>query len=342
MLKFFVISVLISGLITRFYIDNDTLTADDAAITLGHFLFFDKHLSANGTKSCSSCHSPELAFTDGYRRSLGLEADLLQHNAPSLLNIADYKTFSWTDTTVKTLELQALKPLFSTHPSELGLQQTDTAFLHYFKENKRYEALFSAAFPTATSCNYTLIIRALADYTRSLQSQNSAYDKYRKGDTSAISTLEKRGEGLFFKQLNCGVCHPYPSFTTANITTKAYANIGLYRHYPPHEEGLYELTKKRCDKGMFRTPTLRNVSITAPYMHNGSVRDLSEVIDIFAAGGRNIAYGDHQGDGKKNAHKSKQITAFRLSANDKRALLAFLNTLTDTSYLHNPHFQNPF
>ncbi|MEY4927038.1 MAG: hypothetical protein RI894_1474 [Bacteroidota bacterium] len=343
--KLALIILILGGLISRYQsapLKKPQQEASDSAIvSLGHFLFFDKHLSKNGTKSCSSCHAPELAFTDGYRRSLGAEADLQAHNAPTLLNIADYKTFHWADTTVKTLEQQVLKPLFASHPLELGLAQNDSAFLTYFNQNNRYQALFYRAFPTEKAFNYSHIIRALAAYTRSLRSQNSAYDRYRKGDTTAITRIEKRGEFLFFQQLKCGVCHPYPAFTTATMTTKAYSNIGLYLHYPAHDEGLYETTKHRSDRGKFRIRTLRNVWLTAPYMHDGSVRDLPEVIDIFAAAGRAILYGEHKGDGAKNRQKSSKITNFQLSPTEKRALLAFLTALTDTSYLKNPHFQNP-
>jgi cytochrome c peroxidase len=334
---------------------------------LGHFLFFDEQLSKNGTKSCSSCHAPELAFTDGYRRSLGAEADIQQHNAPSLLNIAAYTTFHWSDTTVKTIEQQLLQPLFSSHRVELGLVQTDTAFLRHFRNNLRYKALFANAFPTENSQNHALnyahIIAALAAYVRTLHSENAKYDLYRRNEEGrnegvnkqfavydaalkprfdSLTTEERAGETLFFKKLNCGSCHPYPTFTLASSTSAAFANIGLYAKYPKSDEGLAEKTKKRRDKGVFRIPSLRNIALTAPYMHDGSVRDLGEVIDIFAAGGRTIPYGDFNGNGCKNKQKSKKILGFRLSPTDKHALLAFLNTLTDTTYLQNPHFLNPF
>ncbi len=325
---------------SNFFIENDQNQTEKA--NLGHFLFFDKHLSYNGTKSCASCHAPEFAFTDGYRRSIGAAGDLQAHNAPSLLNIAEYTSFHWADTSVKSINAQVKTPLFAEKNKELGLNEKDTSVLIYFAKNKKYNALFQAAFPQKNPYNFPNIIEALAVYVKSLKSENSRYDFYKKGDSSLLNNQEKLGETLFFQTLNCGTCHPYPSFTIATISVNAHANIGLYKKYPANDQGLFYYTKKAKDKGKFRIPSLRNVALTAPYMHDGSIRELDEVIDVFTKGGRAISYGKNAGNGSENKQKSKLIAPFSLKTTEKQALIAFLHTLTDTSYFHNTHFQNPF
>ena len=296
-------------------------------VELGHRLFFEKKLSQNSTKSCATCHAPELAFTDGYRRSLGLEADVAQRNSPTLLNIAHYKMYNWANFEVISIAQQSSQPLFRQHPPELGLVPSDTSkILLFLQKSDVYTDVLKKQ-----KIVWSDLTAALEAYINSLESRNSAYDRFhRDGDTAAMDSAAQRGEQLFFGQkLKCGICHPAPDFTLATTAQSPFFNIGLYEKYPLDDEGLFERTGKKSDKGKFRTPTLRNVALTAPYMHDGSVADLSKTLDIFASGG------------SEHRNKSQLIRPFSLSAAERSDVLAFLFCLTDTSYLQNSHFLAP-
>ena len=307
---------------------------------LGHFIFFEKKLSKNGTKSCASCHAPELAFTDGYRLSLGLEADVVQRNSPTLLNIAHYKSFNWANPDLKTLEQQFVQPIFRQHPPELGLSDADTSnVLAFINKNKKYQF-----FVTKKIVTWQILINSMSQYVNSLESKNSPYDRFHfQNDSTAMSLSAQKGEKLFFgEKLKCGVCHPAPDFTLATSDSNFFYNIGLYRDYPKNDNGLFEKTKHQKDKGKFRVPTLRNVAITAPYMHDGSVSDLSEVMDIFQHGGRNNPANKQIKDGNKHPNKSHLISGYALSKEEKANVIEFLYALTDTTFLRNDFFLNPF
>jgi cytochrome c peroxidase len=318
---------------------------------LGHHLFFDTKLSANNTKSCSSCHAPQFAFTDGYKKSLGLFADVQKHNSPTIINAKFYKTFNWATPETHTFEKQMERPLFGTEILEMGCNKSEDKIPNLLKSEKLYQDLFSKAFPIEKNpFQWENIMQAIAEYERNLTSFNSPYDKDRAGDKNALSESAKRGERLFFSHtLQCMTCHRPPHFTLAAIEddSSIYANIGLYNvdnqgSYPKRDEGLYEVTHKITDKGKFKIPTLRNLAFTAPYMHDGSVATLKEVLDIYENGGRKINFGDYKGNGKENPYKEERIHGFALSKNEKNDLLAFLLSLSDSSILKNPIFENPF
>ncbi|MEO5562885.1 MAG: hypothetical protein ABIR18_05605, partial [Chitinophagaceae bacterium] len=176
------------------------------------------------------------------------------------------------------------------------------------------------------------------------------YDKYRNGDSSALSSSAKQGMMLFFSdKLKCVSCHQPPLFTNAAITKNIdsiYFNTGLYNihdsgSYPANDPGLRKITGKLSDDGRFKVPTLRNISLTAPYTHDGGVNSMEEMIDIYKRGGRKIDYDPYRGDGSLNPNKSDKITGFHLSNDEKRQLIDFLTALTDSSVLVNPAFQNP-
>jgi cytochrome c peroxidase len=320
--------------------------------TLGKHLFFDNRLSYNNTKSCGSCHDPKFAFSDGYRRSITAEGTDVKHNAPSLINSSFYRYFDWDNPGVTALEKQHERPLFSQHPVEMGANGNEAEILQRIQSDSFYKKAFAETFPNDKyPFRFDNIISAIAAYVRTLNSSNSSYDKFIKGDTSALSVSPREGMRLFFSpQLKCGSCHTPPLFTTANLTANTdsvYINIGLYNimnrnKYPENDKGLTSFSKKEIDNGKFKIPSLRNVALTGPYMHDGSMNTPEEIIDMYARGGRNITNGPMAGDGKNNTNKDKRINGFTITAKEKKQLIDFLYSLTDSSILTNLHFQNPF
>lgn len=319
---------------------------------LGKNLFFDNRLSFNNTKSCGSCHDPKFAFSDGYRRSITADGNNTKHNAPSLINSSFHKYFDWDNPGVTALEKQHERPLFSQHPVEMGVRGNEAEILLRIKSDSFYKKTFKENFPEEKDpLRFDNIIKAIAAYVRTLNSSNSPYDRFVKGDSAALSASVKEGMRLFFStQLQCGSCHTPPLFTKANLSAdkdSIYINIGLYNimnknKYPENDRGLVSFTNKETDDGKFKIPSLRNAAITGPYMHDGSMNTLEEIIDMYERGGRNITNGPMAGDGKHNSNKDKRITGFTISAKEKKQLIDFLYALTDSSVLTNPHFQNPF
>ena len=345
--------VLLSLLIIKKRSPAPTLQpAETILIETGRYLFFDTRLSNNNTKSCGSCHDPKFAFTDGYRRSITANGENVKHNAPSLVNIAFQHYFDLANPTVTTLEKQHERPLFNEHPVELGAKGNETLILNRLKKDSLYPKLFSTAFPGLDNpISFANLIKSIAAFVRSIQSLDAPYDKFSKGDTTALSLSAKKGMALFFStRLNCTSCHGVPYFTNATSTTNIdsiYFNTGLYNvagknKYPGEDNGLALITNQPNDDGKFKIPSLRNVALTAPYMHDGSVNTLEEVIDIYANGGRNIATGPFAGNGKNNKLKDERISGFTLSDIEKKQLIDFLFSLTDSSVIINPAFQNPF
>lgn len=318
----------------------------------GRYLFFDTRLSYNDTKSCGSCHDPKFAFTDGYRRSITAGGENVKHNAPSLINIVYQHYFDWANPNVTTLEKQQERPLFSEHPPELGARGNETTILERLKADTFYQRLFATLFQNEKDpIVFPNIISSIAAFVRTLQSLNSPYDKFMNGDSSSLSSSEKAGMQLFFSErLKCSSCHTPPLFTLATKTTNTdsiYFNIGLYNVlnkniYPTEDNGLAAITNNTRDDGKFKIPSLRNVSLTSPYMHDGSMNTLEEIIDMYARGGRKTTTGPFAGDGKYNSNKDKRINGFSLAEDEKKELISFLFCLTDSAVLTRPAFQNPF
>jgi cytochrome c peroxidase len=327
---------------------NNLMT--DAKVALGLALFFDKNLSANQQQSCESCHMQAFAFAENIKVSVGSKGGIHRRNAPALVNIAYNKTLTWAHDGITTLERQILLPMFGEAPIELGITGHEEEVLARFKTSQ-YQELFKQAFPEQ-AISFDLIVKALASYVRSLISLNSPFDQYAYfGDDAAISASAINGMDLFFSErLECHHCHGGFNFTQSTgheqqlIDRRPFHNTGLYNielgengtGYPNGDIGLAEISTLAKDNGRFRAPTLRNIQHSAPYMHDGSVATLSEVIDIYAAAGRNIEQGKHQGDGRANPLKSQFVKGFELTAQEKDDLLAFLNTLTDKAFLTSP------
>ena len=219
----------------------------------------------------------------------------------------------------------------------------EPAIVARFEVDLRYAQLFAAAFPeTGGRIDFVAIRKALAAFERTLLSFDSPYDRWRYGgEANAIGAAAKRGEGLFFSErLACGRCHPAPLFTDA-AGPNGYHNTGLYNldgagALPAGNQGLVEHTGKLMDMGKFRTPSLRNVAVTAPYMHDGSIATLDNVIDHYAAGGRSALTGE------RSPLTSPLVAGFTLASDEKADLIAFLEALTDHGFLKNPNHRSPF
>jgi cytochrome c peroxidase len=311
---------------------------------LGKHLFFDTNLSYNNTKSCASCHSPSFAFTDGYRKSGTANGANTQHNAPSLINSSNLQYFGWANNKIKKLENQVARPLFNKHPIELGFGNDSLKIINNLNKNVSYKKLFSEVFGTK-KISSNLIIESITAYVNRLESSNSAFDK------NDLTPSAKRGYELFKSaKLNCIKCHALPNFTTNSNTIQSdslFFNIGLYNvknqnKYPLTDPGLALYTNRDGDNGKFRVPSLRNVMVTAPYMHDGSVESIDEVLAIYENGGRLILKGPNWGDGKTNKNKHGLIKGFELNKKDRIDLINFFHSLTDSTIFTNPIFQNNF
>jgi cytochrome c peroxidase len=309
--------------------------------TLGHYLFFETKLSINNTKSCASCHSTQFAFTDGYRTSVTPQGENVLHNAPSLMNSIYLKYYDWANPTATSFLAQIKRPLYNHQPIELGLDKHINELQLFFKHDSLYSHLFKQAFPTDDSL-FTLqqIENSIVEYEKLLVSKESNFDK------KELNKEAENGLALFSsKRLNCVTCHPPPHFTLATQTNNmdsVYANIGLYNvanknEYPTSDNGIYYFTKNKKDDGKFKIPSLRNVMLTAPYMHDGSIANIGDVIDMYARGGR--LYNNE--DGKLNTNKNKLITGFTITEKEKNDVIHFLNSLTDSSIFYKQIFQNP-
>lgn len=318
---------------------------------LGRELFFDARLSVNQSKSCASCHNPRFAFTDGYRTNTGSYGDPVLHNTPGLVNVSFLHYLDWAKPSITTFEMQVQRPLYNAHPVELGFNVELPRNIARFQKDSNYISLFKKAFYNG-KIDETNVETALVSFVRSLNSFNSPYDRYISGDSNAINSIALQGLELFAaEKLNCAGCHPPPLFTlnTKNTTPVAdaiFINTGLYNvldknTYPEGDQGVFDITGLDKDKGRFKIPSLRNAALTAPYFHDGSAATLSEVIDIYSRGGRQIVNGPLKGDGKNNLYKDKRIHGFAINEKEKRALLAFLYSLTDSSVLVNPLFTAP-
>jgi len=326
-----------------------------AKVTLGRYLFYDTRLSGNRQQSCATCHEQARAFTDGRPRAVGSTGELHPRSSMSLANVGYQAALTWGNPTISRLEDQALVPMFGDHPVELGLTTPGDELIARVRAVGLYQRLFASAFGTGGVITITNVTRALAAFERTIISGRSPYDRYHFArEDDAISVEAKRGERLFFSQpLTCFRCHG--GFTISGAAAfdgrrdrePEFHNTGLYNlagmfSYPEPNTGLYEVTKKMEDVGKFKAPTLRNIAVTAPYMHDGSIATLEEVLDHYAAGGRTIVDGPHRGVGRDNPNKSLIVRGFQLTTDEKRDLIAFLRTLTDDELLRDPSLANPW
>lgn len=333
--------------------DNPMTTAK---VRLGRYLFYDTRMSVNGTESCATCHRQELAFTDGKAQSVGATGQLHPRGSMSLVNVAYSAVLTWNNPNERSLEHQALTPMFGDHPVELGMTGSGEAFARVLRSDAKYREMFPAAFPSEPD-PYTIpnVTKAIASFERTIIAGGSGYDRYHYGgDDQAISDSAKRGEVLFFSEpLSCFRCHGGFNFSDATDFEgrrggeAQFHNTGLYNilgslSYPPPNVGIYEYTMRPEDVGKFKTPTLRNVALTAPYMHDGSAKTLGAVLHHYSAGGRTIVGPASAGDGSHNPNKDPLIRGFKLSPEERSDLIAFLESLTDEGVIHDQSFGNPW
>ena len=326
-------------------------------VELGKHLFYDKRLSADNTMSCATCHQQDKAFTDGTKFSKGITGQEAKRSAMSLTNVAYLPVLTWANPLLTSLEVQALIPLFGEHPVEMGMAGKEAILFERLKADPTYRKLFRNAFPaeakTGNDTLYSLstITKALASFQRALISVSSPYDRYRYGgELSAISPAAKRGEALFFgEKMECYHCHGGFNFTD-NIKHSrlpfpelGFHNTGLYNldgkgRYPAGQTGLEEFTGAATDMGKFRTPTLRNIAKTAPYMHDGSIADLETVIrSHYSKAGRSSS-----SPSGANPLRSEFMVGFSISEDEIQDLVSFLQALTDEKFLTDRRFSNPW
>ena len=321
---------------------------------LGRRLFYDFRLAVNGSRACGICHEQPKGWTDGFVRSVGALGDEHTRNSLSLINVVYREQLTWQDPSMVELGEQMIVPLMGDDPVEMGM--SEALILERLWDDDRYPELFESAFPRAdepVSLEHT--IAAINAFQRTIIGGDTPWDRYLQGDSAAMTDAEQRGMSLFFSaRLKCSRCHgglflDSPTDEEGRILGRhRYANTGLYDidgagSYPEDEQGLFALTGEPEDMGVFRVPSLRNVSRTKPWGHDGTFLFLEDVVDAYARGGRHITSGAFQGDGAQNPYKDPLVTGFALSQLERDDLLAFLNdALTDDTLLEDPSLATPF
>jgi cytochrome c peroxidase len=290
------------GLATRSVPTDNPLT--DPRVRLGRRLFFDPVLSADRTIACASCHQPEHGFASVGGKPRGVRGQRTTRKAPSLFNRAYGTAFFW-DGRAATLEEQALQPI--DNPTELGAGVPEV--VRRLQADDDYRGRFAAAFPDGvTAAN---LARALAGFERLLLRGNSKVDRFRRGgDHEALSTAERHGLWLYESKGRCWRCHAGPNFTD-----ERYHNTGVSWGKEPPDLGRFAVTKDDAHRGQFKTPTLRGVALTAPYMHDGSLATLEDVVEFY-----------NKGAGA-NPHLDTALAPLDLSKDEVRDLIAFLEAL---------------
>lgn len=282
---------------------------------LGKRLFFDRVMSRDSSLSCASCHLPEHAFSDTTAFSAGVGGAMGVRNAPSLANVA-YHPYFTREGGVPTLEMQILVPIQEHNEFDFNI----LLIAERLKQDSVYRKMSLDAY--GREPDHFVMTRSIACFERSLLSGLSPYDEYVfQNNKNTLTAAEKRGMNLFFSEkTNCGKCHE-----GFNFTNYSFENNGLYEDYS--DPGRFRLTGKEADRALFKVPSLRNVAMTAPYMHDGSLAMLEEVLEHYNAGG------------KQHPHKSELVKPLGLSAQERADLAAFLRSLTDMRFINNEKFR---
>ena len=295
-------------------ISNPDSIPTEAQFTLGKKLFFDPILSRDGSLSCASCHKPSLAFADTVSVSAGVEGRLGNRNSPSLANVV-YQKKLLKEGGLPMLEMQVLVPIQEHAEFDNNIVEISNKLMTIPK----YVEMSQAAYKRDP--DPFVITRAISAFERTLFSGNSKYDQFLNGRTK-LTAIEEQGLNLFMSnKTNCSNCHSGFLLTNQNIE-----NNGLYSVYK--DIGAMRLTQNPSDEGKFKIPSLRNIALTYPYMHDGSLKTLKEVIEHYNSGGR-----DHK-------NKNTLIKPLNLSQSEIEALVAFLSTLTDYNFIKNKNYQN--
>ncbi len=303
----------------------------EEGIRLGQHIFFDPVLSSTGTMSCSSCHLPELAFTDGKALSVGVQGEQTSRSSMTLVNAAYYTQGLFWDGRSEKLEDQALLPV----EDDIELDHSWEEVVEDLKSHPEYPTMFRKAFGIEDSEEITkeLTARALGQFQRIILSGNSKYDRWKK-DIGVLTDEELLGFETFFdvnpllKDGECGHCHNEPLFTSNQYFDNGLQEANTIDDYG--DIGRAVVTNKESDYGKMRAPSLRNIALTAPYMHDGRFETLEEVVEHYNSGGH------------PTPNRDPLVHELNLTEDQKVGLVAFMKTLTDTSYLENPFLENPF
>lgn len=269
-------------------------------IALGKQLYFDKRLSKDNTVSCASCHDPEKGYSNGERFATGVGGAKGGRSAPSVINSAYYRHQFW-DGRAASLEEQALGPI--ANPIEMALSIENA--IDRLNDIEGYRSQFQKVF--GTDATPDALAKAIAAYERTVLSGNAPYDQFKAGDKDALSEAAERGRKLFFGKANCAACH-----SGSNFSDNSYHNIGIGMDAKEPDQGRVAISELGGDTGAFKTPTLREIHRTAPYMHDGSLKTLEDVVEHYAKGG--IA----------NEWLDEEIFPLRLTDQDKADLVTFM------------------
>ena len=276
-----------------------------AKIELGKQLYFDGRLSKNGAISCAFCHNPGTGFADPRQTSIGIGGGVGGRQSPTVYNTG-FNHFQFWDGRARSLEEQAIGPIHN--PIEMG--ETHESVVRKLGKIKGYQQQFRAVF--GTDVNLQDLANAIAAYERTVMSTNSAFDKYILGDSKAMDEAAVRGMALFKGKARCILCH-----NGANFTDNQFHNLGVPQVGPQKEDlGRYYVTRAENDRGAFKTPTLRSITETAPYMHDGAFKTLEEVVNFLNEGGG------------ANKNLSALAKPLNLTPEEKTDLVAFLKALT--------------
>ncbi len=306
--------------------EDNPMTAE--GVKLGKKLFYEKQLSGDNSQSCGSCHQPAFAFSDTGAVSTGIDGISGNRSSMPIVNALWGNNFFW-DGRAKSLEDQALGPVVN----PIEMHETWPNAVEKIQNDAQYPPLFIKAFGTET-VDSILIAKAIAQFERTLISGNSKFDKYLRGEVN-LTAAEFAGLDMFNIEgpidgnpngADCFHCHGFP-LGTDNL----FHNNGIDKEEDWTDLGLYEITQNPMDKAKFKTPTLRNIAFSAPYMHDGRFKTLEEVIDFYNTGGHTSSTLDPL---MKNPE-----TGLLLTEDAKANLLAFLHTLSDTTFITNPAFQ---
>ena len=288
-----------------------------AKADLGRLLYFDRRLSSDNSVSCASCHAPEKAFTDQLPVSLGIAGQKGGRSAPTVINRA-YSTQQFWDGRADSLEEQAKGPL--ANPLEMTADKTadkaHEAVVGRLVAIKGYQELFDRAFGSG-QITIDRVAQAIATFERTVYSANAPYDRYLAGDEKAMTPEQVRGMDVFTGKAACDACH-----LGFNFTDGSYVNVGIGMDKPNPDLGRYKVTERDEDKGAFKTPTLREIVHTFPYMHDGRFQTLEEVIEHYDKGGI------------KNPWQDQRIKPLHLTAQEKKDLVAFLHALSGEGWQH--------
>jgi cytochrome c peroxidase len=328
----------------------------EAKVMLGRYIFYDNALSRDNTMSCSSCHLQPLAFSDGIAVPVGVTGESHTRNSQTLTNVAYNASYTWGNPVLTQIEHQTVIPIFGEFPVEMGVTGHEDVVLARFQESPLYQQLFEAAFPDDPEpISFHNLTLALSSFVRTMISGNSPYDQFvYQQNYEALSESALRGLDLFLSEkFECHHCHGGFNFSASTLhsnTTfpeRPFFNTGLYNigengAYPRGNTGVFEVTGNPTDMGRFRPPTLRNIELTAPYMHDGSIATLEDVILFYADGGRLIEDGIYAGDGRANPNKSGFVPGFEITDQEMEDMLNFLTSLTDETFITDERLSNPF